>query len=213
VSLKESIIKLFGPKDAAARLADIETKHQAASENTSIARTAFAEASLAVEAGVHGADRQLAKARDALATAEVRLTDLEAARSIARRAVEEAADLVEDEATAQRWAEVDRRVAEVRAAGQEIEDLIERLVEAQSRMIAAAETARREIPISGETRDAISADRLEALLRVALFKAGFGWALRSGLTPHQAPEFGAELNAAIAAFTKYAPARDPACAA
>lgn len=213
MSLRAALVSLFAPPSAEVRLADLETKVEAAEDNMQSARAAFAEAALGVEAGISGADRRFAAAREELAAAESRMHELQAARGVALRTVTEARELAAVEGAAQRWAEVDRRIAEVRAAGREIEDLVVRVAEAQSRMIAAAEAARREIPLAGETRDAIAAERLEALLRLALFKAGFGWALRTGLTPFQAPAYADELDAALAAFLKYAPARDDARAA
>jgi chromosome segregation ATPase len=205
MSIRESIIKLFGPKDAAARLADLETKHRAASENVSIARAAFSEASLAVEAGVQGADRQLAKTRDALATAEARLADLEAARSIARRAVEEAAGLAEAESVAKRWAAVETKSETIRTLGEEIDNLVSEIAARQERMSALAAEMIAEIPFAPDTRDAIAPERLEGFLRLALFKSGFAWALKTGLSQYEAPAYLPELEGAIAAFTKYAP--------
>jgi hypothetical protein len=213
MSLRASLLSIFREPSTEDRLADLDAKIAAAGGNLDHARAAFGEASLAVEAGIAGADRQFAKAREAVAAAESRLQELQAARGVAQRAVADARALAEAETAAQRWVEIEAHIAAVRAAGKEIEDLVARLTAAQARMVAAAEAARREIPIAGETRDAISPDRLEALLRLALFKAGFAWALRTGLTPYQAPAFAAEFDAALAAFTKYAPAHDDARAA
>jgi hypothetical protein len=213
MSLRASLLSVFRQPSAEDRLSDLDAKLAAAGGNLDHARAAFGEAALAVEAGIAGADRQFAKAREAVAAAESRLQELQAARGVALRAVAEARALAEAESAAQRWVDLEAHIAALRAAGKEIEDLVERLTTAQARMVAAAEAARREIPIAGETKDAISPDRLEALLRLALFKAGCAWALRTGLTPYQAPAYAAELDAALAAFTKYAPARDDARAA
>ncbi|MCA3247874.1 MAG: hypothetical protein ING19_01455 [Azospirillum sp.] len=205
MSLRASILKIFEPKSAEARLADLETKHSAASENLSIARAAFGEASLAVEAGVAGADRQLAKARENVATAEARLADIEAARSVARRAAEEAKGIAEAESAAKRWAIVATKIETMRQLGEEIEGHVAALAEAQKKMGELAEAIRQESPHVGEMGDAFAPPRLEALLRLALFKAGFAWALKTGLTPYQAPNYADELGAALAAATKYAP--------